>query len=229
MVDAAARCASSSSARPTFAVPTLDALLAPATRSSAWSRSRIGRAAAARRPATPPVKARAHRGRLPVLQPERLKDAGVPGRVAALERRPRRRRRLREDPDRAVLATPRLGMINVHASLLPRYRGAAPIHRAVIAGDRETGVTIMRVVKALDAGPMLATVAPSDRSGRNQRGRRARPGALGAQLLSRRSIGWRPARSTEAAGRRRGDLRASPDQGRRHDRLDAAGRATFTT
>ena len=55
---------------------------------------------------------------------------------------------------------PRLGMINVHASLLPRYRGAAPVHRAVIAGERETGVTIMRVVKALDAGPMLATVAP---------------------------------------------------------------------
>ena len=59
-------------------------------------------------------------------------------------------------PD-AVLAMPRLGMINVHASLLPRYRGAAPVHRAVIAGERETGVTIMRVVKALDAGPMLAT------------------------------------------------------------------------
>jgi methionyl-tRNA formyltransferase len=57
----------------------------------------------------------------------------------------------------AVLATPRLGMINVHASLLPHYRGAAPVHRAVINGDRETGVTIMRVVKALDAGPMLAT------------------------------------------------------------------------
>jgi methionyl-tRNA formyltransferase len=56
----------------------------------------------------------------------------------------------------AVLAVPRLGMINVHASLLPRYRGAAPVHRAVMAGERETGVTIMRVVKALDAGPMLA-------------------------------------------------------------------------
>lgn len=55
-----------------------------------------------------------------------------------------------------LLATPRLGLINLHASLLPRYRGASPIHRAVIGGDPETGVTIMRVVKALDAGPMLA-------------------------------------------------------------------------
>jgi methionyl-tRNA formyltransferase len=67
-----------------------------------------------------------------------------------------------------VLAIPRLGMVNVHASLLPKYRGAAPVHRAVIAGDRETGVTIMRVVRALDAGPMLATVtrpiAPEDTS-----------------------------------------------------------------
>jgi methionyl-tRNA formyltransferase len=47
-------------------------------------------------------------------------------------------------------------MINVHASLLPKYRGASPVHRAVMNGETETGVTIMRVVKALDAGPMLA-------------------------------------------------------------------------
>ena len=60
-------------------------------------------------------------------------------------------------PD-ALLATPRLGMINVHASLLPAWRGAAPVHRAVIAGDSVTGVTIMRVVPELDAGPMLARV-----------------------------------------------------------------------
>jgi methionyl-tRNA formyltransferase len=55
-----------------------------------------------------------------------------------------------------LLQAPRLGMINVHASLLPRHRGAAPVHRAILADDTETGVTIMRVVKALDAGPMLA-------------------------------------------------------------------------
>lgn len=62
-------------------------------------------------------------------------------------------------PD-ALLAIPRLGMINVHASILPRYRGAAPIQRAVLAGDAETGVTIMRVASELDAGPVfrVATV-----------------------------------------------------------------------
>ena len=58
-------------------------------------------------------------------------------------------------PD-ALLAIPRLGMINVHASILPRYRGAAPIQRAVLAGDAETGVTIMRVVTEMDAGPTFA-------------------------------------------------------------------------
>jgi len=57
-----------------------------------------------------------------------------------------------------MLPLPRHGMINVHASLLPKYRGAAPVHRAVIDGDKETGVTIMRMVVALDAGAMLMKV-----------------------------------------------------------------------
>lgn len=105
-----------------------------------------------------PVKALATAASIPVAQPERLArdqfestmtgfgaDIGV---VAAYGK---------ILPD-WLLATPRLGLINVHASLLPRYRGASPIHRAVIAGDAETGVTIMRVVKALDAGAMLSTV-----------------------------------------------------------------------
>jgi methionyl-tRNA formyltransferase len=105
-----------------------------------------------------PVKALAQSLGLPVLQPERLArdqfesaftalkaDIGV---VAAYGK---------ILPD-WLLASPRLGLINVHASLLPRYRGASPVHRAVIAGDPYTGVTIMRVVKALDAGPMLASV-----------------------------------------------------------------------
>lgn len=95
---------------------------------------------------------------VPVLQPARIRDAGFLAEVRDLA------------PDLGVvaaygkllpddlLAIPRLGMINVHASLLPRWRGAAPVHRAVIAGDPETGVTIMRVVTELDAGPMFAKV-----------------------------------------------------------------------
>src|SRR6266851_694544 len=103
------------------------------------------------------VKAKALGAGVPLLQPERLKDPAFLnvlsgfsadlGVVAAYGR---------ILPDE-VLAIPRLGLVNVHGSLLPRYRGAAPVHRAVIAGERETGITIMRVVKALDAGPVLAT------------------------------------------------------------------------
>ena len=54
-----------------------------------------------------------------------------------------------------ILDAPRLGCLNIHASLLPRWRGAAPIQRAILAGDRETGITIMRMDKGLDTGPML--------------------------------------------------------------------------
>jgi methionyl-tRNA formyltransferase len=57
----------------------------------------------------------------------------------------------------AALEIPRLGCINIHASLLPRWRGAAPIHRAILAGDSRTGITIMRMEAGLDTGPMLAS------------------------------------------------------------------------
>jgi len=143
---------------PEFAVATLDALLKSrhpvvgvVTRSDR-PRGRGHKTTAA------PVKVRALEAGLPLLQPERLADPAFLDALAALL------------PDLgivaaygkiltdAVLALPRLGLLNVHASLLPQYRGAAPIHRAIINGDRETGVTIMRVVKALDAGPMLADV-----------------------------------------------------------------------
>ena len=60
---------------------------------------------------------------------------------------------------KAVLAAPRLGCLNVHASLLPRWRGAAPIQRAILAGDSETGITIMQMDEGLDTGAMLATEA----------------------------------------------------------------------
>lgn len=58
---------------------------------------------------------------------------------------------------KAILAAPRLGCFNLHASLLPRWRGAAPIHRAVMAGDTETGVMVMRMEEGLDTGPVLST------------------------------------------------------------------------
>ena len=115
-----------------------------------------------------PVKALALERGLSIMQPERLKPPEV---AAALHE---------WRPELGVVAAygkiipeeiinlPRLGMINVHASLLPKYRGAAPVHRAVIDGEPETGVTIMRVEKMLDAGPMLAKarrpIGPDDTS-----------------------------------------------------------------
>jgi len=68
----------------------------------------------------------------------------------------------------AILAIPRLGCINVHASLLPKWRGAAPIQRAILAGDSETGITIMQMEQGLDTGPILqqakCVIAPTDTS-----------------------------------------------------------------
>ena len=83
----------------------------------------------------------------------------------------------------AVLEIPRLGCLNIHASLLPRWRGAAPIERAIEAGDTETGITIMQMDEGLDTGPMLLVeriaIAATDSGGTL----RERLGTLGARLI----------------------------------------------
>ena len=104
------------------------------------------------------MKARAVAAGVPVLQPATLADPAFRLSLGALDADIGVVAAYGRILSEAVLAVPRLGMINVHASLLPRHRGAAPVHRAILAGDTETGVTIMRVVKALDSGPMLAAV-----------------------------------------------------------------------
>ena len=153
---------------PEFAVPTLEALLD----------SRHDVVGVVTQPDRPrgrgqrisdsPVKRVALSRSVAVLQPDRLKDESF---LAAL-------RAWRADAGvvaaygkilpAAVLEAPPLGLLNVHASLLPKHRGAAPVHRAVIAGDGETGVSIMRVVQALDAGGVFATarrpIGPDDTS-----------------------------------------------------------------
>ncbi len=117
-------------------------------------------------------------------------------------------------------------MVNVHASLLPRYRGAAPVHRAVIAGDSQTGVTIMRVVKALDAGPMLATVRRSIDPDETSEDVERDLAQLGADLLvstlDRLAAGTDRTKTPQDDAR--GDLRAAADQGRWAGRLVAVGR-----
>jgi methionyl-tRNA formyltransferase len=114
-----------------------------------------------------PVKALAERHGIPVKQPLKLDEVAL-AELAAFE------------PDlmvvvayglllpKAALTLPRLGCINVHASLLPRWRGAAPIERAILAGDAHTGVSLMQMDAGLDTGPVLATattaISPDDNS-----------------------------------------------------------------
>jgi methionyl-tRNA formyltransferase len=141
---------------PAFAVPTLDALLASQHIVVGVVTQPDRPRGRGQRTTDAPVKARATEAALPTLQPAALKDPSFLAALSAFDADlgvVAAYGRILTD---AVLAIPRLGLINVHASLLPKYRGAAPVHRAVMAGDSTTGVTIMRVVKALDAGPTFA-------------------------------------------------------------------------
>ncbi len=131
----------------------------------------------------PPVKREALALGLPVLQPVSLKDSVAQASIAALEADLMVVAAYGLILPPAVLAIPRLGCVNVHASLLPRWRGAAPIHRAIEAGDRETGITIMQMDAGLDTGPML--LARSLPIGESETGGQLhdRLAELGAQLL----------------------------------------------
>jgi len=143
---------------PDFAVPTLDALAAAGHEIAAVYTQPPRPAGRGKAPRPSPVQARAETLGLPVRTPLSLRDEAEQAAFDAL------------DADVAVVAAyglilplpilhaPRLGCLNVHASLLPRWRGAAPIQRAILAGDKETGVTIMAMGKGLDTGPMLATM-----------------------------------------------------------------------
>ncbi len=106
-----------------------------------------------------PVKQCAEQACIPTEQPESLKDEVAQQQLAGYQADIMVVVAYGQLLPPVVLATPRLGCINVHASLLPRWRGAAPIQRAILAGDAETGVTIMQMAKGLDTGDMLAKVA----------------------------------------------------------------------
>ncbi len=143
---------------PGFAVPSLRALVEagyPVCAAVAQPDRASGRG---QRVTPGAVKRAAIEWGIPVLQPERLRDEAFQQQLAALGSDLGVVAAYGKILPAAVLAAPRLGMVNVHASLLPRWRGASPIHRAVMAGDAETGVSIMRVVQALDAGPVFDTV-----------------------------------------------------------------------
>jgi len=144
---------------PDFAVPTLEALFQSEHRVLAVVTQPDRPRGRGRKPLPPPVKAAGLAAGVPVLQPADVNSA------AALDSF----RRLAPDlivviafgqllgPE--LLDLPGHGCINVHASLLPKYRGASPISAAILAGESETGVSVMRVIKELDAGDVLAQAA----------------------------------------------------------------------
>lgn len=142
---------------PDFAASSLQALLDSPHRVIAVY-TQPDRPAGRGRKLTPsPVKALAQQHELPVYQPQSLKSAEAQAELAALEADIMVVVAYGLLLPQAVLDIPPLGCLNVHASLLPRWRGAAPIQRAIEAGDAESGVTIMQMDAGLDTGPMLLT------------------------------------------------------------------------
>jgi methionyl-tRNA formyltransferase len=154
---------------PEFALPTLRRLIESGHAVVGVVTQPDRPAGRGRRLQAPPAKLLALEHGLPVLQPERVNrpesltaigelapDALVIAAYGQILRQP-------------LLDLPRRGALNVHASLLPKYRGASPVAAAILAGDSETGVTILDVVLALDAGPMLAQralpIEPHDTTG----------------------------------------------------------------
>jgi len=167
---------------PAFAIPSLANLLSRHTVVAVVTRPDKARGRGQKVKASP-VKVLAESHGVPVAQPDRLGSAEWLEYVAGLNADIAVVAAYGKILPQALLDLPRLGFINVHASLLPRWRGAAPIHRAVIAGDAVTGVTIMRVVLALDAGPMLASRSTRIDESDTSQSLEARLAVMGADLL----------------------------------------------
>jgi methionyl-tRNA formyltransferase len=167
---------------PEFSVPSLSALIN--------SFDVIGVVTQPDRPAgrgkkikTSPVKKLALAKNIPLIQPKRLKDEGVYEKITSWA------------PDIVIvvafgqilrsniLELPRFGCINVHASLLPRWRGAAPIQAAIFHGDLETGVTIMKMDSGIDTGPILTQRSIEILPGESAESLSDRLSILGAELL----------------------------------------------
>jgi methionyl-tRNA formyltransferase len=167
---------------PAFALPTLDGLLArhhvvavitqpdkPAGRGHAVTAS--------------VVKRRAREAAVPVLQPPRLRDAGWPERLAEYRADVAVVAAFGQILPKAVLDVPRHGSINVHGSILPRYRGAAPIAWAIMRGETETGITTFQMDAGMDTGDMLlresTAIGPEETAGELS----VRLAEIGARLL----------------------------------------------
>ena len=140
---------------PDFAVPALQMLLDSEHEVVAVYTQPDRPAGRGRKLQPGPVKSLALSADIPVFQPVNLKEEADIAQLKALNADLMVVVAYGLILSQTILDIPKLGCINIHGSLLPRWRGAAPINRAIMAGDKQTGVTIMRVVKQLDAGDML--------------------------------------------------------------------------
>ena len=169
---------------PDFAVPSLEALAVSGNElvtvltqpDRPAGRGRVQRAS--------PVKTAADALGIEVLQPESFRDAGIVEGLASLQADLMVVVAYGLLLPSAVLGLPRAGCVNVHASLLPRWRGAAPIQAAILAGDTHTGVSLMKMDAGLDTGPVYATaktaIGPAETAGRLH----DRLASMGAELLA---------------------------------------------
>jgi len=168
---------------PEFAVPGLEAIAGAGHQLLAVYTQPDRPAGRGRVLSESPVKRRARELGLALHQPATLKDAAATATLAALA------------PDvivvaayglllpPAILAIPRLGCVNIHASLLPRWRGAAPVQRALIAGDTETGISIMRMEAGLDTGAVYISERLAIEPGETAASLTMRLATLGARLI----------------------------------------------
>ena len=140
---------------PDFALPSLSSLMRTQDVVAVVTQPdrRVGRK---RKLRDSPVKQLARAARIPVLQPRRIRDDQAIDQLRALDADVFVVAAYGQILPQALLDLPRLGCINVHASLLPRWRGAAPIQAAILAGDAGSGVTIMQMDAGLDTGPILS-------------------------------------------------------------------------
>lgn len=167
---------------PEFALPSLTALMN--------SQDLVGVVTQPDRPAgrnkrlrESPVKGIARAAGIPIIQPRRIREGGAIESLRAWDADVHVVAAYGQILPQSILDIPRMGTVNVHASLLPRWRGAAPIQAAIRAGDRESGVTIMLVDAGLDTGPTLAKRAlplAADETGQSLHDKLS---ALGAALL----------------------------------------------
>ena len=174
---------------PDFAVPTLEALIAAGHEIVCVYSQPPKRAGRGKKLRPTPVHAFAEKTGIPVRTPKSLKSDEEKANFAALDLDAAIVVAYGLILPQAVLDAPRLGCINLHGSLLPRWRGAAPIQRAVMAGDAETGVQAMMMEAGLDTGPVLLTAKTAISRDDTAGSVHDRLAALGAELMPKALTG----------------------------------------